>query len=69
MLYSGDVRKMANNLTKGRIGTDGLFEVVISVNYGTTENTWEYFETTALNVSYEEGVRIEGSRLAELRGK
>jgi len=60
---------MANNPTKGRIGIDGLFEVVISVNYGTTENSWKYFETIAQNVSYEEGVRIEGSRLAELRGK
>ena len=58
---------MRNNPTYGHVGTDGLFEVIIYYddNPGSIVN-WRYFETTAQNVTYEEGLRIERERLDDL---
>jgi hypothetical protein len=67
MMFRGDVRKMRDNPTYGRIGTDGLFEVVIFYNDSTSSiPNWKYFETTAENVTHEEGLKIESKRLQEL---
>jgi hypothetical protein len=67
MMFKSDVRKMRDNPTYGRIGTDGLFEVVILKNDSTSSiPNWRLFETTTENVTYEEGLQIERKRLDEL---
>lgn len=68
MMFRGDIRKRPDNPTYGRIGTDGLFEVIIEYNDSNSSiPNWKYFEITAENVTYDEGLQIESKRLEELR--
>jgi hypothetical protein len=67
LIFTGDIVKMPDNPTHGRIGTDGLFKVVIQAQPKEVGiEAWEDFETTVENVTFEEGLRIERARLDEL---
>jgi 16S rRNA G1207 methylase RsmC len=63
MMYRSRVEKMSDNPTRGKVGTDGLFEVWIEYNDSNVEN-WKYYESIARNVPFEEGLEL-GSRRAE----
>ncbi len=68
MIFRGDIVKMADNPTRGSVGTTGLFEVIIHYHDGRgSEADWRYFETTAQNVTFEEAQELERNRLSELR--
>lgn len=70
MRFKGDIVKMPDDPTCGSVGTDGLFRVIIySDDSPGSVTDWRKFETTAENVTYEEGLTIERNRLDELIGQ
>jgi hypothetical protein len=70
MRFRGDVVKTPDNPTKGRVGLDGNFMVLIySDDSPGSVTNWELFEVTAEGLPYEECLSIESKRLQELRAQ
>jgi hypothetical protein len=68
MRFTGTIRKMPDNPTYGRVGTEGLFYVIIEAQESDIFiEQWQPFEITAENVTFQEGEEILRNRLKELR--